>query len=65
MYTMTESIIVIDGKEYITYGIAGREVCFSDVSVDKAKTEEMLFRINNEKLEECHLLEFIIDELNR
>lgn len=64
-YKLTKSKIIIENKEYITYGIAGENISFDDVSPDKAKTEEMVERINREQLEECHLLEFIADELIR
>ncbi|MBQ8210801.1 MAG: hypothetical protein IJZ35_09485 [Clostridia bacterium] len=64
-YRLTESIITIEEKNYTTYGIAGENVSFDDVSLDKNKTKEMVDRINREQLDECHLMEFITDELNR
>lgn len=65
IYKLMTSKITVDGKEFTTYGIEGENVSFSDVSTDKAKTEEMIERINREQLDECHLLEFIADELIR
>lgn len=65
IYKLLISEIEIDGKKYVTYGIEGENISFADVSTDRLKTEEMIARINREQLEECHLLEFIEDELIR
>ena len=65
LYKLLTSKITVEGQEYITYGIKGKNISFADVSTDRAKTEEMIERINREQLDECHLLEFIEDELIR
>lgn len=64
-YKLISSIQSADETHFTTYGIAGTNVSFEDVSPDKAKVEEMVSRINKEQLEESQLMYFIEDELNR
>lgn len=64
-YSIVESILIADGASFTTYGIKGAKEIFEDVSTDRKKVEEMIERINREGLEECHLMYFIEDELNR
>ena len=65
IYKLLTTEIEIDGKKFVTYGIEGENIRFEDVSTEKIKVSEMIERINREQLEECHLLEFIEDELIR
>lgn len=65
IYSMNISEINIEGVSYASYGITGRNVQMEDVSVDKCKVEEMIKRMNESGLEECHFREFIEDELVR
>ncbi len=62
-YKLTVSEIEVESKVFTTYGIAGEHMSFLDVSTNKEKVEEMIDRITSEELEECHLMEFIADEL--
>ncbi len=64
-YKLTASKITVENMEYITYGVAGECVKFDDVSLDKEKVEEMILRMNRERLDECHFMDFIKDELIR
>lgn len=64
-YKLTVSKIKAENNEYITYGIAGENVSFDDVSVDRQKVEEMIDRMNREQLDERHFMDFINDELIR
>ena len=64
-YKLTASKITVENMEYITYGVAGESVKFDDVSFDKGKVEEMILRMNRERLDECHFMDFINDELIR
>lgn len=65
IYSMNISEINIEGRNYTTYGITGRNVQMEDVSVDRKKVEEMIARMNESSLEECHFKDFIEDELVR
>ena len=65
IYILVSSLQNADGQTFTTYGIKGETVIFEDVSADKKIVEEMIERINKEKLEECHLMYFIEDELDR
>ena len=51
--------------KYITYGIAGRGVRCSDVSVDMARVQEIIRRLNDAQPEKCHFMDIIEDELVR
>lgn len=64
-YILTQSIITTECGTALTYGISGKTVKADDISTDKAKVEDMLGRINKEKLEECHFSDFISDETDR
>lgn len=64
-YTLIESIQSAAGQSFITYGIAGDNTSFADVSTDRELVEEMICRLNDEQLEESQLMYFIEDELNR
>lgn len=64
-YKLIESEQSAEGIYFTTYGIAGKNVSFADVSTDRAAVEEMINRINAEQLEESQLMYFIEDELNR
>lgn len=64
-YSLVSSKLTVEDKTYTTYGIAGSQVVFSDVSVDKQKVMGMIQKINDAQLEECHLKYFIEDELVR
>lgn len=64
-YTLTQSEQTADGQKFITYGIAGNNVSFADVSTDRDIVEEMIERLNREDFEESQLMYFIEDELNR
>lgn len=65
IYTLIESIRCADGQSFVTFGIAGDNISFADVSTDKEIVEEMIDRLNCEQLEESQLMYFIEDELNR
>ena len=62
-YALVISFLCIDDMKYITYGISGPGVRFSDVSVDKAKVQKMIERLNEGRIEPCHFMDFIEDEL--
>lgn len=64
-YTLLISEQTADSISFTTYGIAGKKISFADVSADRSTVEEMIARINREKLEESQLMYFIEDELNR
>lgn len=64
-YEIIESILNTDNGKCTTYGIAGREVKFEDVSTDRKKVEEMITRLNCEQLEESQFMYFISDETDR
>lgn len=64
-YKLISSEQTADGIRFTTYGIAGENISFADVSTDRESVEEMINRINTEQLEESQLLYFIEDELNR
>lgn len=64
-YKLIESEQSAEGHCFTTYGIAGENVSFADVSTNRAAVEEMINRINAEQLEESQLMYFIEDELNR
>jgi hypothetical protein len=51
--------------KYITYGIAGRGVMCSDVSVDRVRVQEIIRRLNDAQPEKCHFMDIIEDELVR
>lgn len=65
LYTLIKTTQTIDEQTFETYGIAGRNITFPDVSAEKPIVEEMIERMNREELEECHMMYFIEDELNR
>lgn len=65
IYKLTTSKITVENREYITYGVEGESVKFDDVSLDKNRVEEMISRMNRERLDECHFMDFINDELIR
>ena len=65
LYTLLISEQTADSIRFTTYGSAGKNVSFADVSTDRSSVEEMIARINREQLEESQLLYFIEDELNR
>ena len=60
-YKLISSETEIENVRYTTYGISGKTVSVEDISVDKAHVLKMLKQINDAKLEECHLLEYIED----
>ena len=62
-YNLVSSKLIVEDRTYITYGIAGPDVIFCDVSVDKQKVMDMNQKINDAQLETCHLIYFIEDEL--
>ena len=64
-YTLLISAQTADSITFTTYGIAGKNISFADVSTDRSTVEEMIERINREQLEESQLMYFIEDELNR
>ena len=64
-YSITETIQSADGKSFTSFGIAGNNISFDDVSADRTIVEEMIVRLNREQLEESQLMYFIEDELNR
>lgn len=64
-YTLLISEQTTDSIRFTTYGIAGQNISFADVSADRSTVEEMIERINREQLEESQLLYFIEDELDR
>lgn len=64
-YTLTKSVQSAAGQSFVTFGIAGDNISFEDVSTDRAIVEEMISRLNKEQLEESQLMYFIEDELNR
>ena len=64
-YTLLISEQTADSISFTTYGIAGKNISFADVSTDRSTVEEMIERINREQLEESQLMYFIEDELNR
>lgn len=64
-YSITETIQSADGKSFTSFGIAGNNIFFDDVSADRTIVEEMIVRLNREQLEESQLMYFIEDELNR
>ncbi len=65
IYSITTSTLESEGNLHTTYGIAGNKTEFKDVSVDRAKVEEMVARLNKEQLEESQLMYFISDEIDR
>ncbi len=62
-YKMTVTEKNLYGHKFITYGIQGGNVRFDDISEDMKKVEEMINRINTEKLDESQFMYFIEDEL--
>ena len=64
-YSITETVQSADEKSFTSFGIAGNNISFYDVSADRAIVEEMICRLNSEQLEESQLMYFIEDELNR
>lgn len=65
LYKLIKTTQKIDELSFETYGIAGKNITFPDVSTEQTIVEEMIERMNREELEECHLLYVIEDELNR
>ena len=64
-YKLLISEQTADSITFTTYGIAGKNIRFADVSADRSTVEEMIERLNREQLEESQLLYFIEDELDR
>ncbi|MBR3868120.1 MAG: hypothetical protein IKM66_02275 [Clostridia bacterium] len=64
-YKLISSEQTADGIRFTTYGIAGENTSFADVSTDRSAVEEMINRINTEQLEESQLMYFIKDELDK
>ena len=64
-YKLLISEQTADSITFTTYGIAGKNISFADVSADRSTVEEMIERLNTEQLEESQLLYFIEDELDR
>ena len=64
-YKLLISEQTADSITFTTYGIAGKNISFADVSTDRNTVEEMIERLNREQLEESQLLYFIEDELDR
>lgn len=64
-YKLLISEQTADSITFTTYGIAGKNISFADVSADRSTVEEMIERLNREQLEESQLLYFIEDELDR
>lgn len=64
-YKLISSEQTADSISFTTYGIAGENTSFRDVSTDRSVVEEMINRLNTEQLEESQLIYFIEDELCR
>ena len=64
-YKLLISEQTADSITFTTYGIAGKNISFADVSADRSTVEEMIERLNTEQLEESQLMYFIEDELDR
>ena len=63
LYRRTMSRMTIEGQNYTTYGIAGKNLYFEDISTDPELVSDIVQKINDAGLQECHLLEVIEDFL--
>ena len=62
MYEVTEGQYIIEGKEYLVYGIRyDDEHNIADISTDRAKVEEMVGLFNSAELAPCHMYDVIYD----
>ena len=64
-YKLISSEQTADEIRFTTYGIAGENISFADVSENRATVEEMINRLNTEQLEESQLMYFLEDELDK
>lgn len=62
-YRRTMSSMTIEGQRYTTYGIAGKNLYLEDISTDPELVSNIVQKINDAELQECHLLEVIEDFL--
>lgn len=64
MYKIIEVKIIVENKEYTSYGICYNDsVYINDISADKAAVEELVRRCNEEKLDPMHLNDVVEDFL--
>lgn len=64
MYKIIKSNIIVEGKEYITYGIYYNEtIWIEDVSIDKAKVMNLINLCNTCVLDPIHLNDIVEDFL--
>lgn len=63
MYKVIEDKVILDGKEYQTYGIQCGDIYVKDVSADRAKVHELVEACNKFALEPIHLMDVIEDFL--
>lgn len=63
MYKIIEDKVILEGKEYLTYGIQCGNVCVKDVSADRTKVGELVEACNRFGLEPAHLMDVIEDFL--
>ncbi len=62
MYEVTEGRCIVEGKEYVVYGICyNDEYNIADISTDRAKVEEMVRLFNSAELSPCHMRDVIYD----
>ncbi|MGN0108453.1 MAG: DUF6514 family protein [Hominilimicola sp.] len=61
MYKVTEGRCVVEGEEYVVYGICYGEYNIADISTDRAKVEKMVRLFNSEELSPCHMYDVIYD----
>lgn len=71
-YKVTKTHISLDGRRFITYGIAAIDKSsakiqskITDVSLDEIFVQHVTNLLNSSKVELCHFAEIVDDELNR
>ena len=71
-YSISKNVLVLDKQQiFVTYGIVAKDSDgnkiseFSDVSLNKNFTENVVSLLNDCEVEPCHFFEVVLDELNR
>lgn len=71
-YSITKNVLIVDEHQmFVTYGIVAEDENgeklseFTDVSVNRKLTENIIKLLNDCRVEVCHFFEVVTDELNR
>ena len=65
MYELISKQKIVEGKEYVVYGIKyNDEYCFEDISTNQKPVEELADDCNKFSLDPIHLADVVEDFLN-